>query len=129
MSIDHSATTDKERLRVRMEHPNDPTAISERWDDYVEEYAWFVKNRARFTRSIGDSCMKDKDCAEFYNANIPRGNPNSRDRSRVAYRCSTPPLISLILTYGRPTENAPAPHHQSIHLNKGRNETAADRPG
>ena len=75
MSVDHSATTDKERLRVRMEHPNDPSAISERWDDYVEEYAWFVKNRARFTRSIGDSCMKDKECAEFYNANIPRGPP------------------------------------------------------
>ena len=65
MSIDHSATTDKERLRIRyrelwtdsrpqiscapdllllirQEHPNDPTCISERWDEYVEEYAWFV---------------------------------------------------------------------------------------
>jgi len=75
MSTDHSATTDKERLRIRMEHPNDPTCISERWDEYVEEYAWFVKNRARFTRSIGDNCMKDVTCAEFYNANIPRGPP------------------------------------------------------
>jgi len=75
MSTDHSATTDKERLRIRMEHPNDPTCISERWDEYVEEYAWFVKNRARFTRSIGDSCMKDAQCADFYNRNIPRGPP------------------------------------------------------
>lgn len=75
MSIDHSATTDKERLRVRSEHPNDPTCINERWDDYVEEYAWFVKNRARFTRSIGDSCMKDATIADFYNRNIPRGPP------------------------------------------------------
>jgi pyruvate dehydrogenase phosphatase len=75
MSTDHSATTDKERLRIRSEHPQDPTAISERWDEYVEEYAWFVKNRARFTRSIGDSCMKDPTCAEFYNRHIPRGPP------------------------------------------------------
>merc|ERR1712072_1118949 len=75
LSVDHSATTDKERLRVRQEHPQDPTCISERWDEYVEEYAWFVKNRARFTRSIGDQCMKDAFCAEFYNANIPRGPP------------------------------------------------------
>lgn len=75
MSIDHSATTDKERLRIRQEHPNDPTCISERWDEYVEEYAWFVKNRARFTRSIGDSCMKDPEIADFYNRNIPRGPP------------------------------------------------------
>jgi len=75
LSVDHSATTDKERLRVRMEHPDDPSAISERWDEYVEEYAWFVKNRARFTRSMGDQCMKDPMCAEFYNANLPPGPP------------------------------------------------------
>jgi len=85
MSTDHSATTDKERLRVRMEHPDDPTAIQERWDDFVEEYAWFVKNRARFTRSIGDSCMKDVDIAQFYNDHLPRGPPKMLPLPRKPY--------------------------------------------
>ena len=61
----------------------------------MEEYAWFLKNRARcvpaqrfetddissrahvlagrFTRSIGDSCMKDVECARFYNERVPDG--------------------------------------------------------
>ena len=47
MSKDHSATTDSERLRVRQEHAADPTVIKEQWDEIVEEYAWFLKNRAR----------------------------------------------------------------------------------
>lgn len=73
MSKDHSATTDSERLRVRQEHPQDPHVIREQWDEIVEEYAWFLKNRARFTRSIGDSCMKDVECARFYNERVPDG--------------------------------------------------------
>ena len=63
--------------------------IKEQWDEIVEEYAWFLKNRARsplthytisrdlcrgrFTRSIGDSCMKDVECARFYNERVPDG--------------------------------------------------------
>lgn len=73
MSKDHSATTDSERLRVRQEHAQDPHVIKEQWDEIVEEYAWFLKNRARFTRSIGDSCMKDVECARFYNERVPDG--------------------------------------------------------
>jgi len=73
MSKDHSATTDSERLRVRQEHAQDPNVIKEQWDEIVEEYAWFLKNRARFTRSIGDSCMKDVECARFYNERVPDG--------------------------------------------------------
>merc|ERR1711959_243305 len=73
MSKDHSATTDSERLRVRQEHAQDPHVIKEQWDEIVEEYAWFLKNRARFTRSTGDSCMKDVECARFYNERVPDG--------------------------------------------------------
>lgn len=73
MSRDHSATTDSERLRVRTEHPSDPTVIKEQWDEIVQEYAWFLKNRARFTRSLGDACMKDVDSASFYNDRVPDG--------------------------------------------------------
>lgn len=73
MSKDHSATTDSERLRVRTEHPSDPTVIKEQWDEIVQEYAWFLKNRARFTRSLGDACMKDVDSASFYNDRVPDG--------------------------------------------------------
>lgn len=73
MSKDHSATTDSERLRVRQEHAADPNVIKEQWDEIVEEYAWFLKNRARFTRSIGDSCMKDVECARYYNERVPDG--------------------------------------------------------
>lgn len=73
MSKDHSATTDTERLRVRTEHAQDPHVIKEQWDEIVEEYAWFLKNRARFTRSIGDSCMKDVECARYYNDRVPDG--------------------------------------------------------
>jgi len=73
MSKDHSATTDSERLRIRTEHASDPHVIKEQWDEIVEEYAWFLKNRARFTRSIGDSCMKDVECARFYNERVPDG--------------------------------------------------------
>merc|ERR1711998_516413 len=36
-------------------------------------YAWFLKNRARFTRSLGDACMKDVDSACFYNDRVPDG--------------------------------------------------------
>jgi len=73
MSKDHSATTDSERLRIRTEHAADPHVIKEQWDEIVEEYAWFLKNRARFTRSLGDSCMKDVECARFYNERVPDG--------------------------------------------------------
>lgn len=73
MSKDHSATTDSERLRVRTEHAQDPHVIKEQWDEIVEEYAWFLKNRARFTRSLGDSCMKDVECARYYNDRVPDG--------------------------------------------------------
>eukprot|EP00658_Telonema_sp_P-2_P064186 TRINITY_DN5307_c0_g2_i7.p1 TRINITY_DN5307_c0_g2~~TRINITY_DN5307_c0_g2_i7.p1 ORF type:complete len:246 (-),score=51.38 TRINITY_DN5307_c0_g2_i7:200-937(-) len=73
MSKDHSAATDSERLRVRTEHPSDPTVIKEQWDEIVQEYAWFLKNRARFTRSLGDACMKDVDSASFYNERVPDG--------------------------------------------------------
>jgi len=73
MSKDHSATTDSERLRVRTEHPSDPTVIKEQWDEIVQEYAWFLKNRARFTRSLGDACMKDVESASFYNDRVPDG--------------------------------------------------------
>merc|ERR1711934_542832 len=73
MSKDHSATTDSERLRIRTEHAADPHVIKEQWDEIVEEYAWFLKNRARFTRSVGDSCMKDVECARFYNERVPDG--------------------------------------------------------
>jgi serine/threonine protein phosphatase PrpC len=73
MSKDHSATTDSERLRVRTEHSSDPTVIKEQWDEIVQEYAWFLKNRARFTRSLGDCCMKDCDSARFYNERVPDG--------------------------------------------------------
>jgi len=59
--------------QVRTEHAQDPHVIKEQWDEIVEEYAWFLKNRARFTRSIGDSCMKDVECARYYNERVPDG--------------------------------------------------------
>merc|ERR1712159_207269 len=39
--------------------------------DDISSRAMFLAGR--FTRSIGDSCMKDVECARFYNERVPDG--------------------------------------------------------
>jgi len=73
LSTDHSASTDKERQRLRMEH-GDAGVVSEFWDEATSEYAWLVQGTTRFTRSIGDSFMKDVECAEYFNSNCKAEN-------------------------------------------------------
>ena len=50
LTTDHSTKTDSERRRIRLEHPDVQDILTERWDEV--EYAWLLKGRARFTRSV-----------------------------------------------------------------------------
>jgi len=76
VTVDHNIKTDTERHRIRSSHPEDEDVITERWDDF--EYAWLLKGRARFSRSIGDVIFKDPEQAEFYNACLSENDAHRR---------------------------------------------------
>ena len=74
--MDHNIKTDTERHRIRETHPDDKDVVIERWDEF--EYAWLLKGRARFSRSIGDVIFKDPDQAEFYNTCLNEADAHRR---------------------------------------------------
>lgn len=76
LTVDHSCKTDSERYLVRSEHPNDSNIIKERWDEV--EFAWLLKGRAQFTRSIGDVIFKDPHHTEFYNTCVGEDQAHRR---------------------------------------------------
>eukprot|EP01047_Picozoa_sp_COSAG01_P015325 COSAG01_NODE_766_length_13741_cov_16.630479_17_plen_112_part_00 len=51
LSLDHSASTDSEKFRLRSEHPMDKDIIVEQYDEWKEDYDCVVKSVTRFTRS------------------------------------------------------------------------------
>ena len=65
MSSDHQAQDPREAARIKAEHPNDPTALVHMSEDDDD---WRVKGICAFTRSIGDTQMKDKAAATIYNS-------------------------------------------------------------
>lgn len=70
LTEDHSAGRDKERQRERALFPDDPTVITEDWDEFLLSYTWLVKNICMFTRSIGDAYMKVPVVADRWNKGI-----------------------------------------------------------
>jgi len=68
ISWDHSAGSDYEKFRVRCEFEGQAAVIRETWDEMCFEYAYRVKDFARFTRSIGDVQLKDPACAKKFNS-------------------------------------------------------------
>eukprot|EP00658_Telonema_sp_P-2_P027890 TRINITY_DN21477_c0_g1_i2.p1 TRINITY_DN21477_c0_g1~~TRINITY_DN21477_c0_g1_i2.p1 ORF type:complete len:393 (-),score=67.93 TRINITY_DN21477_c0_g1_i2:191-1369(-) len=99
MSRDHAASAGLERLRIRIEHPDDQV-ITEQWDEVVNEYAWFVKNRARFTRSVGDACMKDLQSSALYNERVPDAFPKVLPLPQKPYISNKPEVFSRRVTSG-----------------------------
>jgi glutathione S-transferase len=65
MSEDHTAVNPGEIARIKAEHPNDPTALVQMSEDDDD---WRVKGICAFSRSIGDTQMKDKAAATIYNS-------------------------------------------------------------
>ena len=65
MSEDHAACHAREKKRVQDEHPRDPTALVQMSEDDDD---WRVKGICAFTRSLGDTQMKDKAAATLYNS-------------------------------------------------------------
>ena len=65
LSSDHAACHESEKQRVQAEHPRDPTALVQMSEDDDD---WRVKGICAFTRSIGDTQMKDKAAATLYNS-------------------------------------------------------------
>ena len=65
LSEDHAACHAREKKRVQDEHPRDPTALVQMSEDDDD---WRVKGICAFTRSIGDTQMKDKAAATLYNS-------------------------------------------------------------
>jgi Ca2+-binding EF-hand superfamily protein len=65
LSRDHTASYESERAQVQADHPKDPTAVVKMSEDDDD---WRVKAIAAFTRSIGDTQLKDKAAATLYNS-------------------------------------------------------------
>ena len=65
MSVDQTATDDKEKVRLQRTHPDDKLIVVNRGDE--ENPDWRVKGITQFTRSIGDWQMKDRIIAMLYN--------------------------------------------------------------
>lgn len=65
LSEDHTAVCKGEIDRIKTDHPNDPTALVHMSEDDDD---WRVKGICAFTRSIGDTQMKDKAAATIYNS-------------------------------------------------------------
>jgi len=52
----------------------------------------------RFTRSIGDSCMKDVECARFYNERVPDGLAKMLPLPKKPYVPPPPPPSCDVLS-------------------------------
>lgn len=71
LSTDHTTDNPAERRRMRDEHPHDPHLIVNMEPDEDEAPDWRVKGIAAFTRSLGDTQLKDKASAAVYNSYVP----------------------------------------------------------
>ena len=75
LSTDHTTENPDEQARLQREHPDDKQLIVNMEPDEDEPPDWRVKGIAAFTRSLGDTQLKDKASAAVYNSYMP---PNRR---------------------------------------------------
>ena len=71
LSTDHTTENPAEQERLKREHPHDTRLIVNMEPDEDEPPDWRVKGIAAFTRSLGDTQLKDKASAAVYNSYMP----------------------------------------------------------
>jgi len=95
LSEDHSAANLEEQARVRGEHPEDPEVILQMCED-EDDPDWRVKKICAFTRSLGDTQMKDKASATLYNSYVA---PQGRIMPRPGVKAKGAPALFCLLLF------------------------------
>eukprot|EP00977_Amphora_coffeiformis_P018732 scaffold6679_cov144-Amphora_coffeaeformis.AAC.8 len=110
LSTDHTTENPDEQARLQREHPDDKRLIVNCEPDEDEPPDWRVKGIAAFTRSLGDTQLKDKASAAVYNSYMPpprrilprpgiKPRPNAPSKT-LPYLSNTPEIQTQPLSEG-----------------------------
>lgn len=99
LSDDHTTENPQEQERLRLEHPQDNKLIVNVEEDEDEAADWRLKGIAAFTRSLGDTHLKDKASAAVHNSYMPphrRIFPRPGIKSRPDAKQKPKPYLSNV---------------------------------
>ena len=118
LSTDHTTDNANEQARCKRAHPHDTRLFVNTEPDPSEPADWRLKGIAAFTRSLGDTHLKDKASAALFNSYMP---PHKRIHPRPGIRRAASDIDS--------GDGSPSPKTPPYLINEPEIQTATVKEG